>query len=202
MLLAWCAAAVGSTAVSAQTAPWQVFEDGETSTKCSLINADNLELIVLDATGQLVITSSLSNDLTDTTLVDSLVDVNGNVYIGGAPAGAIRFAEDANGTIGLWWVSSLTDHVVRFDTVNNMPFETDGFAGDGVGDVCDPCTVWDDQSICTTPDDGGTVPIITINFCGTNSAATMILTVTGLVGMGIARRPQRRLRKRATPATS
>ncbi len=193
MLFVCSATAVGSTAASAQTFPWQEFIDGETLTECSLINADNVELVVLDATGQLVITSTLGIDLVDTILVDSLVDLDGNVFIGDAPSGFIGFSEDADGTVGLWWVSSLTGHIVRFDTANNMPFETDGFPEDAIGEDCDPCPVWDDQSICPTPPGGGG-PFITINFCGTNSAATMMLTLTGLVGMGIARRPRRRPR--------
>jgi len=192
LLQVGCAAVVGSTTASAQTLPWQVFVDGATSTECAVINAENVELVVLDATGQLVITSALGTDLTDTVLIDSLVDADGNVFIGGAPAGAIRFAEDVNDAVGLWWVSMLTEHVVRFDTVTNTPLETDGFPSDAVGDVCDPCTVWDDQLVCEPADHGPGWPIITINFCGANSAATMMLMLTGLIGMGIAHRPRRR----------
>jgi len=191
--LTCCITAVLASGATAQTPPWQVFVDGQTSQECALINADNVELVVNDADGKLIITSSLGTDLPDTVLVDSQVDANGNVFIGGLQAGVIRFAEDINGTLGLWWVSALTGRVVRFDTVNNLPLETDGYPGDAVGDLCDPCEVWDDQTVCDVPvDDGNPPPVITINFCGTNAAATMMLTLAGLVGMRCTRRPGRR----------
>ena len=52
-------------------------------------------------------------------------------------------------------VHDMHGHFAGFDMDINIPFETDGFPEDAVGEDCAPCPGGDDQSVCPTPPDPG-----------------------------------------------
>ncbi len=207
--LAMVAASMGtSTDVRAQGVPWQLRLDPLTTIECGVINAENLELIVLESTGELVIVSEDGIDVEDVVVFESLVDDIGNIFLSGVQIGQVRFAEDANGTTTLWWLDLLSDRIYQYDRAADQAtlglLDPSGIVGLG----CDPCTVWDIPADCGFMDvgGGGTVDVgtgggntnigdvssVTLNFCGANSAMSMSLTFAGLVGTSLVRRPRRR----------
>lgn len=193
------AAIVGSTAaVHAQDGPWQFRTDAVTLVDCAVINAENLEMIVLNATDELVIVSEDGIDVDDTVVFDSAVDATGNIFLSGVQVGQIRFAEDANGTTTMWWLDTFTDRIYHYDRATDQPTLGVFTPTDIVGLGCDPCTVWDVPEDCgivvdepgdpSQPDVPG-IPVLTINICGMNSAMSLMLTFAGLVGTGLVRGP-------------
>lgn len=191
-----------STHTTAQIPPWEIRTDPQTLTDCAVINAENVELIVLEDTGELVIVSEDGLDVVDTVILDTQVDAIGNVFFLDAQVGQIAFAEDATGRTTMWWLDTLSDRVYQYDTVLELPILGNLAPFDVVGLDCDPCPVWDFPEDCgVLIDDGHTdgggintsVPAVTINFCGTNTALSMMLTLAGLVGTGLVRRPRKPL---------
>ena len=166
-------AAFGACAGSAagQTAPWVTFEDPQSTSICDLINAENAELVLLDETGQLVDVSGR-----DTTLTETFVDENSDVFVGGENAGFLSFEDDGDGLRSLWWVS-LDGNVMSIDVLTGEPAVTDAFASDFVDVPCDACDFWDDQALCESLSPVG--PQFNFDPCGVNSGAT--LGLTGLI---------------------
>lgn len=127
--------------------PWITFEDSDSASVCNVVNAEGDELVVLDATGQLVIVTG-----TDLILEDSFVDFDGSVIFEGFSAGFITFATDADGFRTLWWLAD-TGEVMRLNAFFR-PTLSDFLPGDFSGVPCDACPLWDDASACDADLDG------------------------------------------------
>ncbi len=131
----------------AQVLPWITYVDTQSASVCSVVNADEIELVVLSDTGQLAIVTG-----TDLILVDSFVDVDGFVVFEGLPAGFIEFATDADGFRTLWWLAA-TGEVIRLNAFLR-PTLSDFLPGDFSGVPCDACPLWDDAFACDADLDG------------------------------------------------
>ena len=151
------------SAVSAQIKPWDTFEDLLSESVCDVINASNAELVVLHATGQLVIITG-----SDVILEDTFVDVDGNVFFDGFsdPVGFIDFAVDGDGFRTLWWLS-IVGSVFAIDDFTGDPLTTDFFPTDFFDVPCDACPLWDDPTVCEAPPPPP-APSITVDICGSN----------------------------------
>ena len=94
----WAAGCALSASTSvAQPAPWVLFPDSLTLAACDVVNAENAELVVLLATGELVIVSG-SDVIIDGSFVD--IDAPGPpwlVFFFGDPVGFVDFAVDGDG---------------------------------------------------------------------------------------------------------
>jgi len=174
-----------SVASYAQDEPWQVRVDPLTNIECALINASNAEFAALASTGELVLLGDEDGDVTDTIIVGSFVDADGNVFLGDALAGQVRFAEDSTDLTTLWWLDTETDLVFEFDTQVELPFRIDATPDLLIGEVCDPCVLWDFDTFCEQPP---TPSPITIIFCGGNTMAMMMVTFAGFVAIRSTRR--------------
>jgi cysteine-rich repeat protein len=122
--------------------PWLTFPDSSSASVCEIINANNVELVVLAGTRELTIVTGR-----DVILADTEVDVDRNVYFEGRQAGFITYAADGDGFRTLWWVS-LTGRVVDVDPFTGEPGETNLFPDDYRNVGCDACEFWDDQVLC------------------------------------------------------
>jgi len=162
--------------------PWDTFEDAESTSVCDLVNADNVELVVMHDTGELVIVTG-----SDVALAGSLVDLQGDVFIDGQPVGFITFAEDGDDFRTLWWVS-LTGRAVHVDGLTGAVSESDRSPIDFTDVPCSACEFWDDQSICAPSDPVADGTKLILNFCGLGSGAALMLTMIGLTTMRCARR--------------
>lgn len=171
---------LGFHAASAQT-PWDTFQDSVSDSVCDIVNAANAEMVVLSATGQLVIVTGR-----DTVLADTLVTAEGDVMLGNEPVGFIGFEEDGDGFRTLWW-TSLTGRVVNVDGFTGEPTETNMVPGDFVGVPCDVCErgLWDEPADCTIDPP---LPPITIRLCGGDVVIAMMMSLGGLMTMGPWRR--------------
>ena len=158
----------------AQDVPWDVFVDFQSDSICDVVNAENVELVVLSDTGQLVMVTG-----PDVVLVDTFVDENGDVFFGPDPAGFITFDLDGD--------------VVNVDGFTGEPTETTLFPLDFFDVPCDACNFWDDPAVCAVPvdpnisDESGP-PLLTFNFCGLGASFAMAMTMVGLVATGLVRR--------------
>ncbi|MBU0719582.1 MAG: hypothetical protein KJ749_15165 [Planctomycetes bacterium] len=184
--------AVGGFTVTtmAQELPWITFDDVISTSFCDVVNAvdehgEALELVVLpDAfTGidNLVIITGR-----DTTLLDTEVTEEGDVYFLGDPTGFIVFADDGDGYRTLWW-TGLGDRVVQVDSFTGEPSVSDYFPTDFFNVPCDACYNWDDPSVCTT-DDSDDETDVTVNICGSGVSLAMMGTFFGLLVTGCVRR--------------
>lgn len=174
-------------ATLAQAEPWQVRVDPLTQVECGLINATNVRLTALADTGELVILGDDSGDTADTIIAGSFVDADGNVFLGDAEAGQVRFAEDSTNLTTLWWLAADSDLVFEYDAGLGLPFLSDATPDSLFGEVCDPCVLWDFNDFCDQPP----API-TIILCGGNTMAMMLMTFAGLMTTR-ARRGRKRL---------
>ncbi len=176
---------VCATSVSQAQVSWDVFDDTESTSTCDIVNTADSELVVLSATGQLMIVSGV-----DTILTDTFVRANGDVDFEGNPTGFIGFAEDADGFRTLWW-QTIGGRVVQLDAFDAEPFESDLAPSDFASVPCDACEFVDDPpfGVC----DGDLVidiPPISVDFCGTGVASNAFLTMSfcGFVGLRLTRR--------------
>lgn len=208
-LLTITCALVAAAAAHAQTSPIQSFQDPESSAVCNLVNASNVELIVVAETGQLQIVTG-----SDSPLPGSLVTADGTVLIDGDPRGFIGFLEDGDGERRLWWLtaSGLLVRVDGFtlaiseDSVGPADFTDVSCEAGALFDGCLQNSDCDDNNVCTTDTcsltSGACVfePILfcgndnpnpTVNFvCGAGSMTAMIgsLLILGFVST----KPRRR----------
>jgi hypothetical protein len=127
---------------TAQTPPWDLFEDPVTGTVCGVVNAANVELVVLHDTGQLVVITGL-----DLVLADTFVDADLNVFFQGDPVGFLDYYEDADGLASLWWISA-TGFLVGVDELNSTPYVSTALPVDFSNVACDPCDLWDNLDDC------------------------------------------------------
>ena len=182
LMTAVLGAVLGSVTAGAQAVPWDVY-DHTSGSRCDVINASNVELVVLADTGELVIITGL-----DTILGDTYVDLEGNVYYLDEPAGFIEWAIDGDGFYTLWW-RTLTGWVVEVDEFTGEPYVSDLFPGDFYDVPCNACEYWDDQTDCAivVPDDNNGDTTVIINPCGAAGMIPLLGMFTGLVGMRLAR---------------
>ena len=194
-------------AVSAQLVPWTTYLDLDTGAECGVINAANAELVVLSATGELVIITG-----PDRILGGTFVDDNLSVFFGCDadlncfPGGFIDYDFDGDGELTLWWMA-LNGTVFDVDEFTGAPLTTDLRPYDFLGSPCDPCVLWDDQDACFHDDDDDIIIIIddddivviidddddnpgtiTISLCGMGVPASFGMTMVGLMFMGLTRR--------------
>ncbi len=174
------ALAIAPTA-SAQSKPWELLLDANSSAACDVINANKAQLVLISSTNQLAIVSG-----TDLTLKDTLVDDEGFVFFEGNPVGAIGFATDGDGLRSIWWMS-LTGTVVDVDGFTGEPTQTDKFPTDFTDVPCDACEFWDNPAACVKEPPEPKPPVI-VNLCGTGVQLPFGLTAAGLATLSIARR--------------
>jgi len=185
LILARCwgvSIALLGAAAEAQTLPWDVFLDTQSDSSCDLINANNAQLVLLHATGQLAIVTG-----TDVTLEDTLVDDTGFVFFEGDPVGTIGFATDGDGFRTLWW-TSLTGTVVNVNGFTGQPTLTDKLPDDFENVDCDACPFWDHPEICQELPPTEEPPPVTVDVCGTQVALPIGLSAGLLLSLSWVRR--------------
>ncbi|MGD2110570.1 MAG: hypothetical protein PVI86_14415 [Phycisphaerae bacterium] len=138
-------------AASAQTLPWLQFEDPVSGSICDVVNAANLELVVLDPTGELAGVTG-----TDVIFLDTFVDNTGNVFFQGIPAGFIDFAADGDGFATLWLFTPFGD-LADIDEFTGQLAATNLFPTDFIDVPCDACPFWDEPDECQDSDVDGVV---------------------------------------------
>jgi len=176
VLLSVATVAAHAAPASAQSKPWLLFTDSQSTSRCDLVNADNAKLVVLQSTGQLVLVNGV-----DVTLQDAVADQNGFVSFEGNPAGVIGFATDGDGLRSLWWLS-LTGKVVDVNGFTGAPTETSKVPGDYKNAACDACEFWDDPTACPSK----TPP--TVHLCGVDVPITAAILIPALMGLRLVRR--------------
>lgn len=129
-----------------QGLPWFQYLDTQSGSLCDVVNATNLELVVLDPTGELASITGI-----DVMFVDTFVDESGSVYFQGIPAGFIDFAEDGDGFRTLWLFSPFGD-VADVDRFTGEPTPTGLLPSDFVDVPCDACLFWDEPEECLDSD--------------------------------------------------
>ncbi|HNQ23595.1 MAG TPA: hypothetical protein PKK06_10925 [Phycisphaerae bacterium] len=198
LLLGVGALIMGLTGTASAEVPWDVFDDTISVSTCDLINAENALLVVDSVSGVLVIV-----DGPDVYLADTYVDIDGNVYYLGEPAGFISWDWDGDGFRTLWWLG-LNGRVVSVDGFTGEPGVTDLLPEDFYDVPCDACDYWDDQSVCTDviivdpgddddviviePDDDENVWPVNVSFCGASADVALAGTLVGLLGLSLVRR--------------
>lgn len=130
----------------AQAAPWVEYADAASGSLCDVVNAANLELVVLETTGELVGITG-----TDVIFLDTFVDEEGFVFFQGLPAGFIEFAEDGDGFRTLWWFATLDD-VANVNEFTGEPTLTGLLPTDFLDVPCDACPFWDEPAECLDSD--------------------------------------------------
>jgi len=132
----------------AQEVPWDVFPDLESDAACSVVNAGNLEVVVLSDTGELVVVTEEDYPLDDAAFVDE----NGVFFFDGIPVGQISFADDGDGFRTVWLLAP-DNTVLELDPLTGEPIFTDLIPDDFVGVPCDPFELWDDDDFDDVPDE-------------------------------------------------
>jgi hypothetical protein len=137
---------VSAGSASSASVPWKLFDDTLTNSRCDLVNAENVQLVVLREDGALTIVTGV-----DVLIQGSVVDAQDNVLISGEPRGFIAFAEDAQGYRKLWWVLQ-TGRVVHIDGLTGEVTESDKLPSDFSDVSCSACPLWDeDLQECNIP---------------------------------------------------
>lgn len=191
-----CTAALFAPAAWGQIPGVTIFEDSFVNpqgdfSSCDLINAANAELVVLSATGELVLVSG-----EDVVIPGSFVTDEGDVFLDDELFGFITFEDDADGFRTLWWLSP-TGRAVDIDGLTFFVSESVLFPSDFRNVPCSACDaeLWDDPEGCggvvpppqppppSPPDDGDTVIFPTFNFCGAGVGMMMMVSFLCLSGM-------------------
>lgn len=143
-----------SPSIFAQEVPWVVFPDLESAAACDVVNAGNLEFVVLGDTGALVVVTDEDYRL------DEAANVNeqGVFFFGGLPLGQIAFAVDGGGFRTLWLLD-LADKVLELDRDTGEPTFTDLFPDDFLGAPCDAFALWDDDDFDEVSDESDDCPL-------------------------------------------
>lgn len=129
-------------ALPAAAIPWDTFVDAGSDSICDVINAANAELVVLSATGELVLITGQ-----DAILAGTEVTLDGLVLVDGDAFGQIEFAVDGDGFRTLWW-TALNGTVVAVDEFTGDPSATNSVPADYREVPCDACDLWDDPNAC------------------------------------------------------
>ena len=133
----------------AQVVPWDVFSDHPVSDSvCDVVNAGNLEVVVLSDTGELVVVTDEDYALDGA----ALVSVDGIFYFEGIPLGQVAFADDGDGFRTVWLLD-LGDNVLELDPDTGEPIFTNLFPDDFVDVPCDAFELWDDDDLDGVLDD-------------------------------------------------
>jgi hypothetical protein len=138
--------ALGSWEASAQV-PWDVYADPISGGACDVVNAGNLEFVVLTDTGEIVVITG-----EDYLLELPFVDEDGVFFFDGIPFGEIAFADDGDGFRTVWLIAP-DDTVLELDPDTGEPIFTDLFPEDFAGVPCDAFDLWDDDDFDEVPDD-------------------------------------------------
>ena len=162
-----------------------IWPDDKTDDKCDLIHAANAELVVLSATGELVLVSA-----DDIILDGTFVDKDGAVFVDDDPAGSLRFAEDADGFPTLWWLA-FNGRVMSIDGLSGDEFDISAselLPSDIGNTTCAACDgFWDIEADCVEPEP----PPVVVNvfpLCGLGFGTLMMgMTFVALAGMHLVR---------------
>jgi hypothetical protein len=122
--------------------PWNIYVDTESDSVCDVVNASNVELVVLSDNGPMVVITG-----PDIVLPATDVDDEGFVFFEGDQVGFIQFALDGDGFRTVWWLT-LSGTVVHVDTLSGEPFDSGLFPDEFVSVPCDACLLWDDPIEC------------------------------------------------------
>lgn len=141
-----CGLFVAVLCTSGHAAPWVPYADTVSDSVCDVVNAANLELVVLEASGEFVGITG-----TDVVFLDTFVDEDGTVFYEGQLAGFIDFAEDGDGFRTLWWFTLLGD-VANVNEFTGEPTPTGLVPEDFVDVPCDACPLWDEPAECLDTD--------------------------------------------------
>ncbi len=169
---------------------WFIFQESA-GIGCEVINAANVELVLLDGSNNLTIVSG-----PDVTLPDLEIDAEWNVYFAGQQSGFLTFADDGDNLRSLWWIS-LTGRVVDVNPLNGSPSETDLFPEDFRNAGCDACEYWDDQTICQPVEEPP--PLIDVTLCAQGMILPMFMMVSALT-LVKAQRRRGFVSRKTTPA--
>jgi hypothetical protein len=178
---------ITASGIQAQTRPWVIFDDPASTTLCSVIRAANAELVMLAATGQLVIVSG-----PDIPLEGTRVDDQNSVFFGNQFAGVLDFAIDGDGRRSVWW-TGLTGEVIRVDPLTGQPTVTDQRPNNFRNITCDACNLWDDVATCAEPEPPVTPPV-TVNLCGQDVTFPLMLLGAGFLPLRLTSRSRRKQR--------
>lgn len=139
--------------IFAQEAPWIVFPDPESEAACDVVNAGNLEFVVLRDTGALFVVTEEDYPLDEAAFVR-----DGVFFYLEIPVGAIFFADDGNG-FRTAWLLAIDDTVLELDPDTGGPIFTDLFPDDFEGVPCAAFDLWDDDDFDEVPDDFDDCPL-------------------------------------------
>jgi len=143
--------ALGAGSV-AQALPWVQFTDLASGSFCDVVNAANLELVVLDDFGTLAGITGTDVEFLDTFVdLDDVGDLGWPVYFQGIPAGFIDFAVDADGFSTLWLFTPFGD-VANVNLFTGAILPTGLFPSDFFDVPCDACPFWDEPDECRDTD--------------------------------------------------
>ena len=142
----FCMVLASGCFATTQALPWLQYVDSTSDSLCDVVNAANLELVVLEETGELAGIAG-----TDVIFSDTFVDADGFVFYDGDPAGFVEFAEDGDGFRTLWWLTELGD-VVNVNVFTGEPTPTGLFPFDFADVPCDACPFWDVPGECIDTD--------------------------------------------------
>ncbi len=175
--------------VRGQDYPWWQLQDPESGITCSLVHAANVDFVIIQGGGEIMLASP-----PNTILPDLVVDDLFNVYFDGEFYGSIAFDEDADGDRALFWLS-LTGKVVGIGEFDASPTTSDLFPSDIGRTGCDACARYPSLPGCGSDsaddDSGDVVGSFLSGLCGAGGGAAMVLT-TGLLMVGKRRRASRR----------
>lgn len=138
----------------AQEVSWDVYLDVESDISCDVVNAGNLEFVVLSDTGQLVIITDVDYPLN----APAVVDEQGIFSYEGIPLGQVTFADDGNGFRTVWLLD-LAGNVMELDPDTGEPTFTSNIPDDFLGVPCDAFQLWDDDDFDGVPDEFDNCPL-------------------------------------------
>ncbi len=146
VVIAVCGAITAGFCADARGVPWELYADTASDSVCDVVNAANLELVVLYPTGELVGITGV-----DSVFLDTYVDQDNFVYYQGDVVGFIEFAEDGDGYRTLWWFT-VYDDVANVNEFTGEPTPTGLQPFDFFDVPCDACPYWDVPEECTDTD--------------------------------------------------
>ncbi|MFH1110803.1 MAG: hypothetical protein V1790_16640 [Planctomycetota bacterium] len=131
----------------ARAVPWDVYSDPVSDSVCGVVNATNLEVVVLSDTGELVVVTE------EDYLLDyaAFVDEKGVFFYDGIPVGQISFADDGDGFRTLWLLAP-DNTVLELDPLTGEPIFTNLLPFDFLDVPCDACELWDHPADCVGSD--------------------------------------------------
>lgn len=159
-----------AAAAEAQLSPWNAYSDAQSESICDLVNAANLELVVLAENGPLVIITGPDEEITGI-----FVEEDNTVFTGSREIGFIDFAVDGDGFRTLWLLT-FEGTAAFVDPSTGAISDSGLFPDDFVNVPCDACPFWDDPSVCnlTPADNDGDGIDDALDFCPDTPAGSDI----------------------------